>query len=63
MRDRQVELRCTREARHLTGRLVDNAGFIAVENVDTLSDGPLYELLLSECPDWPRAARTACVLR
>ncbi|NDV10219.1 stress protein [Rhodococcus sp. IEGM 248] len=46
----------------LTGRLVDNAGFFAVENVDTLSDVALYELLLSEYPDWLRAARQARVL-
>ncbi|MFC9840910.1 VWA domain-containing protein [Rhodococcus sp. NPDC127530] len=47
---------------NLTGRLVDNAGFFAVENVDTLSDAALYELLLSEYPDWLRAARKAKVL-
>ncbi|WP_368680568.1 VWA domain-containing protein (plasmid) [Rhodococcus opacus] len=47
---------------NLTGRLVDNAGFFAVENIDTLSDGTLYELLLSEYPDWLRAARKARVL-
>ncbi|MBV6762750.1 VWA domain-containing protein [Rhodococcus opacus] len=47
---------------NLTGRLVDNAGFFAVENVDTLSDAALYELLLSEYPDWLRAARQARVL-
>ncbi|WP_370184792.1 VWA domain-containing protein [Rhodococcus wratislaviensis] len=47
---------------NLTGRLVDNAGFFAVENVDTLSNAALYELLLSEYPDWLRAARQARVL-
>ncbi|WP_368680293.1 VWA domain-containing protein (plasmid) [Rhodococcus opacus] len=46
----------------LTGRLVDNAGFFAVENVDKLTDTALYELLLSEYPDWLRAARQARVL-
>lgn len=47
---------------NLTGRLVDNAGFFAVENIDTLSDAALYELLLSEYPDWLRAARQARIL-
>jgi hypothetical protein len=47
---------------NLTGRLVDNAGFFAVENVDRLSDAALYELLLSEYPDWLRTARKAKVL-
>jgi hypothetical protein len=46
----------------LTGRLVDNAGFFAVENVDKLTDTALYELLLGEYPDWLRAARQARVL-
>ncbi|WP_213578541.1 VWA domain-containing protein [Rhodococcus sp. USK13] len=46
----------------LTGRLVDNAGFFAVENIDKLTDTALYELLLSEYPDWLRAARKARVL-
>ncbi|QHE73531.1 VWA domain-containing protein [Rhodococcus sp. WAY2] len=46
----------------LTGRLVDNAGFFAVENIDKLTDTALYELLLSEYPDWLRAAREARVL-
>lgn len=46
----------------LSGRTVDNAGFFAVDNVDSLTDARLYELLLSEYPDWLRAARAANVL-
>ncbi|PTR27608.1 stress response protein SCP2 [Rhodococcus sp. OK519] len=46
----------------LSGRVVDNAGFFAVDNVDGLPDGRLYELLLSEYPDWLRAARAANIL-
>ncbi|MFC9840289.1 VWA domain-containing protein [Rhodococcus sp. NPDC127530] len=48
---------------NLTGRLVDNAAFLAVENVVRLSDAALYELLLGEYPDWLRAARKASILR
>ncbi|WP_305094960.1 VWA domain-containing protein [Prescottella sp. R16] len=47
----------------LSGRVVDNAGFFSVESVDALSDSRLYELLLSEYPDWLRAARAANILR
>lgn len=47
----------------LSGRAVDNAGFFSVDNVDTLSDSRLYELLLSEYPDWLRAARAAKILQ
>lgn len=46
----------------LSGRAVDNAGFFSVDNVDSLSDSRLYEMLLSEYPDWLRAARAAKVL-
>lgn len=47
----------------LSGRVVDNAGFFSVDNVDNLSDRRLYELLLSEYPDWLRAARAENILR
>ncbi|NKT14160.1 stress protein [Rhodococcus hoagii] len=47
----------------LSGRVVDNAGFFAVDNVDSLPDSRLYELLLSEYPEWLRAARTAGIMR
>jgi hypothetical protein len=46
----------------MTGRTVDNAGFFSVNTVDSLSDAELYQLLLSEYPDWLRAARAANVL-
>ncbi|RYF59634.1 MAG: hypothetical protein EOO27_08625 [Comamonadaceae bacterium] len=34
----------------------------SVEIIDTLSDAALYELLLSEYPDWLRGARKARIL-
>ncbi|MDV6270617.1 VWA domain-containing protein [Rhodococcus globerulus] len=43
-------------------RTVDNAGFFAVDSVDTVRDGELYERLLGGYPDWLKAARTAHVL-
>ena len=47
----------------LPGRVVDNTGFFALDDVDQVSDGELYERLLAEFPDWLRAARTAGILR
>ncbi|MFT4086469.1 MAG: VWA domain-containing protein [Gordonia sp. (in: high G+C Gram-positive bacteria)] len=47
----------------LTGRVVDNAGFFAVDDVAKVSDEELYRLLLSEFPDWLDAARRARVWR
>jgi hypothetical protein len=47
----------------LTGRRVDNAGFFAVDDIDTVTDADLYARLLSEFPAWVRAARNAGVIR
>ncbi|MFT4127726.1 MAG: VWA domain-containing protein [Gordonia sp. (in: high G+C Gram-positive bacteria)] len=38
----------------LAGRIVDNAGFFPIADIDAIDDGALYELLLSEFPDWLR---------
>ncbi|WP_240615774.1 vWA domain-containing protein [Nakamurella deserti] len=47
----------------MTGRVVDNVGFFAVTDIDRIDDAELYRRLLSEFPDWLRAARSAGVLR
>jgi stress response protein SCP2 len=47
----------------MPGRIVDNAGFFALDDIDRVSDGELYERLLGEFPDWLQAARTAGILR
>ncbi len=44
---------------NLGGRAVDNAGFFAVDDIDTVADDELYRRLLSEFPDWLRAAQNA----
>ncbi|SHK28548.1 Stress response protein SCP2 [Pseudonocardia thermophila] len=46
----------------LPGRVVDNAGFFALDDVDSVSDAELYQRLLSEFPDWLRAARAAGIV-
>ncbi|MEV6558041.1 VWA domain-containing protein [Nocardia sp. NPDC051756] len=47
----------------MTDRIVDNAGFFALDDIDRVDDGELYARLLGEFPDWLRAARAAGVLR
>ncbi|WP_439675798.1 VWA domain-containing protein [Embleya sp. MST-111070] len=47
----------------MPGRLVDNAGFFQVDDIDRISDVELYERILSEFPQWLTAARTAGVVR
>lgn len=46
----------------LTGREVDNAGFVAVENVKAMSDEDFYARVMSEFPAWLAAARKAGIL-
>jgi stress response protein SCP2 len=46
----------------MDGRVVDNAGFFALDDIDKVSDDELYHRLLSEFPDWLRAARAANIL-
>ena len=46
----------------LDGRVVDNAGFFSLDDIDAVDDDELYRRLLGEFPDWLRAARVAGVL-
>jgi stress response protein SCP2 len=46
----------------MSGRVVDNAGFFAVDDIDQIADDELYRRLLSEFPRWVRAARAAGVV-
>ncbi|MFG3513411.1 VWA domain-containing protein [Streptomyces bobili] len=46
----------------LPGRLVDNVGFFAVDDIRTVPDQELYDRLLSEFPSWLTAAGQAGIL-
>jgi hypothetical protein len=46
----------------MEGRFIDNAGFFALDDIDKVSDAELYERILSEFPDWIRAARAAKII-
>ncbi|MCO4695255.1 VWA domain-containing protein [Streptomyces sp. RO-S4] len=46
----------------LPGRRVDNVGFFSVDDISTVPDAELYDRLLSEFPQWIRAARAAGIL-
>lgn len=46
----------------LTGRIVDNAGFFALDDIDSVTDAVLYERLLSEFPTWVQHAKQARIL-
>ncbi|MFD6860315.1 VWA domain-containing protein [Rhodococcus sp. NPDC060090] len=47
----------------MSGRVVDNAGFFSVDDIGKISDAELYRRLLSEFPDWLRAAHAAGIIR
>lgn len=46
----------------MDGRVVDNVGFFALDDIDRVDDGELYRRLLGEFPDWLRSARAARIL-
>ncbi|MEV5461801.1 VWA domain-containing protein [Streptomyces cellulosae] len=46
----------------LPGRRVDNVGFFSVDDISRVPDAELYDRLLSEFPQWIRAARGAGIL-
>jgi hypothetical protein len=47
----------------LGGRHVDNANFFSVEDPGQIGDEELYDLLMSEYPDWVRQAPAKGLLR
>ncbi|ASA19712.1 stress protein [Paenibacillus donghaensis] len=47
----------------MQGRLVDNASFIHLDRIDTVSDEELYDQLLNEFPLWLKAAKAKRILR
>ena len=41
-----------RKLDELPGRVIDNAGFMAVDDLDAIQDAELYDRLLNEFPQW-----------
>lgn len=46
----------------MTGRVVDNCNFFALDNIGSVSDDRLYELLLEEFPQWLNEAKNKGIL-
>jgi hypothetical protein len=46
----------------IEGRFVDNANFFQIDNIDTISNAALYDLLLNEFPLWLEEAKQKGVL-
>jgi len=47
---------------NMTGRLVDNANFFSLDDVDKISDEDLYNRLLGEFPEWLKEAKINKIL-
>lgn len=47
----------------MTGRIIDNCNFFALERITGISDERLYELLLEEFPSWLNEAKVKGVIR
>lgn len=46
----------------MTGRVVDNCGFFALDDLNSISEQALYDRLLSEFPLWLKAAKTKHII-
>lgn len=51
-----------RKLDELSGRLIDNAGFMQVNDLDQIEDAELYDRLLNEFPHWLTEAREKGIL-
>ncbi|MFZ1827404.1 MAG: VWA domain-containing protein [Candidatus Competibacteraceae bacterium] len=51
-----------RKLDELPGRLIDNAGFMHVNDLDAIKDAELYDRLLNEFPQWRVKARVQGLL-
>lgn len=51
-----------RKLDEMDGRIVDNAGFFEVRDIDSMSDEDLYDKMLSEFPEWIEAAKAKDIL-
>ena len=51
-----------RKLDELPGRLIDNAGFMQVNDLDQIKDAELYDRLLNEFPRWLEQARERAIL-
>lgn len=47
---------------HLDGRVVDNAGFFALDDINDISEAELYDRLLGEFPLWLKAAKQKSII-
>ena len=48
---------------NLSGRVVDNANFFSIDNIDSLTDESLYEKLLNEFPIWLKEASSKGIVK
>ncbi|AQS08579.1 general stress protein 16U [Clostridium saccharobutylicum] len=51
------------ELDEMEGRIVDNANFFSIDNINSLSDEALYEKLLNEFPIWLKEASSKGIIK
>ncbi|AWL29028.1 VWA domain-containing protein [Acinetobacter defluvii] len=47
----------------MAGRVVDNCNFFAMDNIDSMPEAQLYDLLLNEFPMWLKAAQQKNIIK
>lgn len=54
---------CLEHLDNMKGRIVDNCDFFALDNLNTVSESALYDMLLQEFPQWLKDAAAKGILR
>lgn len=58
-----IDYQFMKELDHMTGRVVDNANFFHVNDIDRLDDNQLFRRLLKEFPSWLREVRKMGIVK
>lgn len=48
---------------NMDGRVVDNANFFAINDLDNIADEKLYDMLLAEYPEWEKKAKEIGIIK
>lgn len=58
-----IDFQFMKELDHMTGRVLDNANFFQLNDIDKIDDDQLFRRLLKEFPSWLQDARKMGVLK
>ncbi len=59
----EIDFQYMKELDHMTGRIIDNANFFQLNDIDRLSDDQLFHRLLNEFPAWLQELRKMGIIK